>query len=78
MPRAAGITSKAFWLYQCTFQPYVLRVAATLMALLSALIVWSEGTLRFHWNNVSPFAAVRESLRCRVAAGRLGVVGSMA
>ena len=59
MPRAAGSTGKAFWLYQCTFQPYVSKALATLAALMSAAIVWSEGTLRFNWTDVSPFAAVR-------------------
>ena len=59
MPRAAGSVSKAFWLYQCTLQPFLFKALAMVMAILSAAIVWSESTLRFDWVNLSPLAAVR-------------------
>ena len=69
LPYSAGNVSKAFWLYQCTLQPYLFKTLAIAMALMSAAIVWSESTLRFDWVTLSPLAAVRyDSVTCAEVA----------
>ena len=57
------LLSSGVWFYHCSLRPYLVKALAVAMAVVSAAVIWSEGTLGLGWNKTSPFAAVRLSPR---------------